>query len=89
MTLRTTVHTRYMYGLGEHQKRFLIDTCAPHSFTFWARDQPPKVRWQYPQLNQHPYIHVVCHGYAFISCIQNLVFLFSLLLIIICYAYDM
>jgi len=40
----TSVLSRYLYGLGEHQKTFLIDTHNhSHNFVFWSRDQPPKV----------------------------------------------
>ncbi|KAF6029249.1 hypothetical protein EB796_012432 [Bugula neritina] len=39
----TSVLSKYLYGLGEHQKTFLIDTHNhSHNFVFWSRDQPPK-----------------------------------------------
>ena len=41
--ISTAVHSRYIYGLGEHQKKFLIDTGQNHNYVFWAKGGSAKV----------------------------------------------
>lgn len=41
--ITTSLYSQYVYGLGEHQKSFLIDTTQAHNFVFWAKGGAAKV----------------------------------------------
>ncbi|XP_074649691.1 lysosomal alpha-glucosidase-like isoform X2 [Tubulanus polymorphus] len=52
--ISTTLPTRYIYGLGEHQGPFLHDATKPLKYTFWAHDQPPLTG--YNLYGSHPFM---------------------------------
>ncbi|XP_023930007.1 lysosomal alpha-glucosidase [Lingula anatina] len=44
LQISTSLPTQYIYGLGEHRDSLLHDATKPHTFGFYARDQPPSER---------------------------------------------